>query len=136
MLTVLFWNIIIKSWWLHEFKRTVPVENNFFIIRFSAIMQRITIVQNKIIRIICSCLFFCPANIYRPSLGKVRLGRPNPNQSQLINFYLRIKKIPSYSELYELQCIAGRCSIFIFFNYLKKWIIKPENRFNYIYNNY
>ena len=22
--------------------------------------------------------FFCPANIYRPSLGKVQLDRPNP----------------------------------------------------------
>ena len=31
-----------------------------FIIRFNAIMHRTTIVQNKIINIICSCLFFCP----------------------------------------------------------------------------
>ena len=48
----------------------------FFIIRFNAIMHRTTIVQNKIISIICSCLFFCLPNIYRPSLGKMQLGRP------------------------------------------------------------
>ena len=48
-----------------------------------------TIVQNKIISIICSCLlYFCMANNYRPSLGKVRLGRANPTP----NFYLRRKK--------------------------------------------
>ena len=58
-------------------KATIPVENNFFIILSYATMHRTTIVQNKIINI-CSSLFFCPANIYRPSLEKVRLGRPNP----------------------------------------------------------
>ena len=51
-----------------------------------------TIVQNKIISIICSCLFYCLANIYRPTLGKVQLGRPNPNLSQSLNIYLRIEK--------------------------------------------
>ena len=50
----------------------------FFIIRFYAIMHRTTIVQNKIISIIWFCRSVCPANIYRPSLGKVRLGKPNP----------------------------------------------------------
>ena len=54
--------------------RGLPDENIFFIIRFYTIMHRTTIVQNKILSIICSC-FFCPANIYRPSLGKVRLGK-------------------------------------------------------------
>ena len=34
---------------------------------------------------------FCLANIYRPSLGKVWLGRPNPKQFQALNFYLRSK---------------------------------------------
>ena len=33
-------------------------------------------------------LFFCLANIYRPSLGKVRLGKPNPKPVQAFNFYL------------------------------------------------
>ena len=51
-----------------------------------------TIVHNKIISMICSCLFFCLPNIYRPSLGKVWLGRPNPNQQNSLNFYLRKKK--------------------------------------------
>ena len=44
-----------------------PAKNMFFYYRFYAIMRRTTIVQNKIISIICSCSFFCPANIYRPS---------------------------------------------------------------------
>ena len=60
----------------------------FFIICFYAIMHRTTIVQDKIISSICSCVFFCPANIYRPSLGKVWLGRPNPKLIPLLNFYL------------------------------------------------
>ena len=55
-------------------------------------MHITTIVQNKIISIICSCLFFCPANIYRPSLGKVWFGRNNPNLSESLNIYLRSKK--------------------------------------------
>ena len=36
--------------------------------------------------------FFCPANIYRPSQGKARLGRNNPTQLQRLNFYLRRNK--------------------------------------------
>ena len=46
----------------------------FFIRCFYAIMHRTTIVQNKIISIICSCLFVCPAkNIlkcYQKNLSK------------------------------------------------------------------
>ena len=38
-------------------KATVPVENIFIIICFYAFMHRTTIVQNKIINIICSFLF-------------------------------------------------------------------------------
>ena len=64
----------------------------FFLLGFYAIMHRTTIVKNKIISIICSCLFFCLANIYRPSLGKVWLGRPNPNISQSLNIYLKREK--------------------------------------------
>ena len=37
-----------------------------------------TIVQNKIISSIYFSKFFWPANVYRPCLGKVRLGRFNP----------------------------------------------------------
>ena len=73
-------------------KGILPAENILFIIRFYAIMHRTTIVQNKIISIICSFFFFCPANIYGASLRKVRLGRPNPNLSQSLNIYLRRKK--------------------------------------------
>ena len=66
-------------------KGTVPAEN-IFLLCFYVIMHRTTIVQNKILRIICSCLLFCPANIYKPSLGKVQLGRPNPKLLQPLNF--------------------------------------------------
>ena len=59
--------------------------------RFYAIMHWTTIVQNKLISIICSCLFF-PVNIYSPSLGKVWLGRLNQTPLQGLNFYLRRKK--------------------------------------------
>ena len=55
-------------------------------------MHRTTIAQNKIISNICSCLFFCLANIYRPSLGEVQLGRPNPKPIPVLNFYLKKKK--------------------------------------------
>ena len=73
-----------------------------------------TIVQNKIISVICSCVFFCLANIYWPRLGKVQLGRPNSKPIQLLNFYLRRKrKNPFYPELYTLQCAEHRFS-FIF----------------------
>ena len=44
-------------------------------------MRRTAFVQNKIINIVCFCLFFCPANIYRPSLRKVRLGRPKTDSA-------------------------------------------------------
>ena len=71
---------------------TVTADFFFIIIRFYAIVHRRTIVQNKILRIICSCPFFCPGNIYRSSLGKVRLGRPNPKLPQPLNFYLRRKE--------------------------------------------
>ena len=62
-----------------------------FIKHFYAIMYKTTIVQNKIISTICSWLFFCLANIYRPSLGKVQLSRPNPKLIHPLNFYLRRK---------------------------------------------
>ena len=76
-------------------------------------MHRTTIVQNKILSIICSC-FFCEANIYRPGLGKVRLGRPNPKLLQPLNFYFRRKKKTFYSELYAQQRYDARFSILIF----------------------
>ena len=100
-------------------------------------MHRTIIEQNKIKSIICSCLIFCPVNIYRPSLENVRLGRPNPNLSQSLNIHLRRKKN-------IILRIVGtpmyRRPIFNFHlfrkNYFKKCIIKPVKMFNYIYNNY
>ena len=52
-------------------------------------MHKTTNAQNKILS---SIFIFFPANIHRPSLGKVRLGRPNPKPIQPLNFYLRRKK--------------------------------------------
>ena len=94
---------IIEQIQIRTLKGAIPVENIFFIIHFYAIMHRI-IVQNKIMTIICSCLFLVRL-IFIATLGKVRLGRPNPKQFQTLNFYLRRKK-KVYSELYALQCIA------------------------------
>ena len=72
-------------------------------------MHRKPIVQNKIMIIII--FFFCLANIYWPSLGKVQLGRPNPKPIQPINFYLRMRKKEFYSELYALQGFEAWFSI-------------------------
>ena len=83
-------------------------------------MHRLTIVQNKIVSIICSSPFFCPSNIYRLSLRKVQLCRPNPKLLQPLNFYLRRKrKTPFYSELYALQRTVARFWILIFIYFLK-----------------
>ena len=108
--------------WSQPFRGPYRQKIIFIIIRFYAITHRTTIVQNKIISIICSCLLLSPANIYRPSLGKVQLGRNCPNLYQSLNICLR-RKIEKtfYSELYGLQCIVVRFLIFIFI-YFKKII--------------
>ena len=91
-------------------RRLYQLKIFFFIIRFYEIMHRTSIVQNQIISIFCSCHFFCPANIYRPSLGKVGLGRPNPNLSQSLNIYFRKKNI-----LLRIACTTMyHCPIFNF----------------------
>ena len=77
-------------------RTTVPVKKKN-IISFHAIMHK-TIVQNKIIALFA--LFFCPANIYRTSLQKVRLGRPNPHPTTTARFLSQKKKKTFYSELY------------------------------------
>ena len=96
-------------------------------------MHKTTIVQNKTLSIIRSCLFF--VWLYRPSLGKVWLGRPNPTPLQGPNFYLRRKKKHSfYSELHALQR-----TIFNFdFHLFKKFFFyqKPIQILNYIYYDY
>ena len=116
---------------------TLTAENIFFIIRFYAIVHTTTIVQNKIISIICSWPFLCPANIYRPSLGQVWLGRPNPKPIAGLNFYLRRrKKRPFYSELYALQRYRAWFSILIFMYFLKKitnFLFKNVSKFWTIY---
>ena len=85
---------------------TITVHNIVIYYVFYAIMHRTTIVQNKSISIICSCLFFCLANIYRPSLGKVRLGRPNQNRFSHSIFITEEKEKNKFcSELYALQWI-------------------------------
>ena len=98
-----------NQWMIYLTKHNYPstVDGSMFlrgpyrqkIICFCAIMHRTTIVQNKIISTNCSWPFFCLANIYRPSLGKVQLGRPNQKPQPAFNFYLRRKKQPFYLEL-------------------------------------
>ena len=85
-------NLRIESLKLLELRGQFRRKIISFYYTFYAIMHRTTIVQNKILSIICSWFFFGPANIYRPILGKVRLGRPNPIRIQPLNFYLRRKK--------------------------------------------
>ena len=99
-----------------------------------------TIEQNKILRIIRPFLFVCLANIYRPSLGKVQLGRPNPKPLQPLNFYLRKKKKKTI--LLRIVCTTTYWSqIFNFYFHLfflkilKICIRKPVNFF-FAYNNY
>ena len=102
-------------------------------------MLRTTIVQNKILTIICSIFFFCLVNIYRPSLGKVWLGRPNPKPLQPINFYPRRKKKYNSTQ----NCMHNKSMMpnfqfwfsFIFKKYLKI-SKKTVKSINYIYNNY
>ena len=101
-------------------------------------LNRTTTVQNKIISIICFCLFFCRANIYRPSLGKVRLGRSNQTSLQRLNFYLRKKQ---KNILLRIACTTTlHCPIFNFdwFSFILKNVYnffskKPVNIFKYIY---
>ena len=107
----------------------------FFVTCFYAFMHGRTIVQNKIISIICSCLFFYLANIYRPSLGKVQFGWPNPNQSPSLNFYLKGKK----NILHRIVSTTMLCRpIFSFHfhlflkNIFKKCIKKDQNLSLYI----
>ena len=52
-------------------------------------MHTRTIVQNKILSIICSCSFFCPTNINWPNLVNVWLVTPNPNDYESPNFHTR-----------------------------------------------
>ena len=95
---------------------------------YYAIMHRTTIVQNKIISIICSCLFFCLVNIYRPSLRKVRLDRPNPNPSQSLNIYLRRKKkITQNCMHYNASSSDFQFSFIfsIFLYFFQKCVIQP-----------
>ena len=88
-----FWSTVLCGAWLPIHTLRVCAKTYFFYYMFFfAIMHRTTIVQNKIISIICSCLFFCLANIYRPSLGKVWLGRPNSKPIPPHNFYLGRRK--------------------------------------------
>ena len=111
----------------------------FFIIYFYAIMHRTTIVQNKIISSICSCLLFCLDNIYRPSLGKLQLGRPNPKPIPLLNFYLRRRKkdhsIQNCMHYNGAEPDFQFWFWFIFNKMLKFFIKKPSKILNNIHNN-
>ena len=100
------------------FKGTV--QTLFFIIRFYAIMHYANYKHYLFFP------FFCPANIYRPSLGKVRLGRPNPNLSQPINIYLRRKKKTFYSELYAHNVL--QFDFWFWFSFFFKLFLKMYHK--------
>ena len=108
----------------------------FFIVRFYAIMHRTTIVQNKIISSISSC-FFCLANIYRPSLGKVQLGRPTQNCFSCSIFISEEEK-KDHSTQNCMHYNATEpdfqfCFSFIFKKRFKNFIKKPIKILNNIY---
>ena len=86
-----------------------------------------TIVQYKMINIICSCFFFIFANIYWSSLEKVRLGRPDPKPIQPLNFYLRENTHPTQNCMHYngLEPDFPFWYAFIFKKYLKICIKKP-----------
>ena len=76
--------------------------------------------------------FFCLANIYRPSLGEVQLGRPNSTPLQGLNFYLRKKNS-------ELHALHPNCPIFnfnfhLFFNFFLLFSKKQIKIFNFYFN--
>ena len=82
------------------------------------------------------CFFFCLANIYGPTLGKVGLGRPNPNHSKSLIFISEEEK----NILLRIVCTTTfHRPIFNFYfylllkNYFKKCIKRPVKMFNYIY---
>ena len=93
-------------------------------------MHRTTIVQNKIISTIFF-VFFCWANIYRPSLGKVQLGRPNPKLIQPLNFYLRRKR--NKNILLRIVCATADWSWIFNFNF---HLFKKKNYPNFQKNNF
>ena len=81
-------------------------------------------------------LFFCLANIYRPSLGQVWLGRPNWKPIQLQFSSPKKKK---HSSQNCMHCNGMMPSFqfwfsFIFKKILKFWSKKMVTFFNYIYN--
>ena len=79
--------------------------------------------------------FFCLANIYRPSLLKGWLGRPNPNNMNYSIFIISEgKKFPFYLELCALQHLPSDFHFRIFKKkYFTKCIKKPIKILNYIY---
>ena len=66
-------------------------------------MHRTTIIQNKILTIIVLA-FFCPANIYRPSLGNLWLGRPYPKQF-VVTWFISQKEIKKKHSTQNCICM-------------------------------
>ena len=78
------------------------------------------------------------ANIYKPSQGKVQLGRLNPKPIQQLNFYLKKKKHSTQNSMH-LNAMMSDFQFkfsFIFKKYFKNVIQKHVKIFNYIYKNY
>ena len=106
----------------------------FFIISFYAFMHRTTIVQNKIISIICSCLFFVRLifiGLVKGRFGQVGLTKTYLNHSMFIS---ERKKIHSTLNCMQYNVLQSnfQFSISFFFYYFKKCIIKPVKIFIYI----
>ena len=88
--------VLWRSW--HVVLETISGESPFFIVHFSATMHRTTIVQNGIISIICSCVFFWQANIKRPNLKNLLYCRPTSNRYSSSSFHHRmVEQVAFYS---------------------------------------
>ena len=94
-----------------------------FIICFHAIMHRTTIVQNKMINIICSCFSFCLVNIYSPGIGKLWLGRLTHQNFRGLIFILEEKK-----SLLRIVCTTMLHILILNFNLFLKNILKNRSK--------
>ena len=84
-------------------------------------MHRTTIFRIKLEALFVLAIF-CPANIYRPSLGKVWLGRPNPKLMPALNLYLRRKK-----KTILLRFLCTTTVQILIFNFDFNLILKKNN---------
>ena len=108
--------IVSRSCTVHP-QLSVPYRQKiyFFVIWFYAIVHR-SIVQNKILSIICSCSFFVSININWPN--RVNMWLANPNGFESLNFHSRRIFKKGHSTPKWMDCDIGEPD----FQFLSKYI--------------